>query len=464
MALGETLDLTTLPAYPVAELPLWNWQAAFLPGAADWQAWLIRAAAQLLREPRITVAQLMRTTTGDSGGAPQVISLDASQTLRIGRALENDVVLPQATVTRQHAELRWRDGAPWLVDLGGGLGTVVNGAKAQPNSPVELTDGAEFVIFPYRFQLKLVREWVPVTQVAITQAQQAIRTRTEFAAGHSRGWIQFPLAVHAAAERICLAIEEPLLNALTDRMLAPLERFALPHSQRVWHELLVLGALAEANRSRIAIGHLTLCEDILSDADTRGIECRALIDVGGERGAISCFLPWPALAGLREIWTGSSEPNLAEQVMLPVAVSCGRVELSLREQGALEPGDVVLYEAAAAVLFPGSGRAGWTAEQINETQFAMKKKLDRRVHMTDATQPLTEIADLNLTVEILVGQKEMSIREAEALTPGAVIDLERGALDPVRLAVNGRVIGSGQLVNVSGRLGVRIVEWAGGAA
>ena len=461
---------------------MWNWQAAFLPDLNQWQTWLCRAAAQMLREARIGTAQLVRTTTGEP---PQAISLDRLEPLRIGRAAENEVVLPPVTVGRQHAELRWEGDGLWLVDLGSSLGTVVNGVKAQPNLPVELVDGGEFVIFPYRFQVKLVREWVAVEQVTIGLARQSIRDRGAFLADHAVGWSRFLLRAHGSPERICLAAEDALLDALTGRLLAPLDEaaFALPGSRRAWREVLVLGALAEANRGLLSPGHLTLVDGCPVDApglaDVRGIEYRAVLDLAGVRGAISCFLPFAALAALQECWKGQSRPTLAGQAPVCLSVSGGRVPLTLAEQRAIEAGDVILYEPSPALLFPGgaggsgNGREGgngsgsdrgWLAEQINDRQFVLKKKFDRSMQMTDTAEPLTDIGDLTINLEILIGQKEISLRDAGALAPGAVIDLERDPNDPVRLAVNGRTIGKGQLVTVDGRWGVRIVEWCGGQA
>lgn len=454
MPLAAAIDVTTLPAFRAEELPLWNWQAAFLPDARDWREWLSAAAGALLREPRIAVAQLSRATAGETA---QVIALEPGRALRIGRATENDVVLEQATVTRQHAEVRWDNGSPWLVDLGSGMGTMVKGAKIPPNVPVELADGAEFVIFPYRFVLKLTREWAPVREVALHQTRQTVRSQAEYLADHTRGFASFVFRT-PAGERLSLAVEEALLAALTRRMLAPLgvEESAL--TRRAWHELLVLGAVAEANRGLLPTGHLTLCKGGLPGDEVRGVECRALLEVAGERGVVTCFLPFPLLEALRVECPRREVVTLADRASLAFPVSRGRVTLTLREQRSLEPGDVVLYDAAPALLWPGDDRRGWALRESGEAHFQVANAMERRDVMTE---PLADIGDLSLTVEIVLGQKQMTIREAGALAPGAVIDLERTADEPVRLAVNGQVIGAGHLVTVDGRLGVRIAEWTG---
>lgn len=63
-------------------------------------------------------------------GEARTRRLDAAE-LRIGRALDNDIVLPDPSVSRRHAEIR-RHGAGWLVrDLGSTNGVVVNQQRAE---------------------------------------------------------------------------------------------------------------------------------------------------------------------------------------------------------------------------------------------------------------------------------------------------------------------------------------------
>jgi predicted component of type VI protein secretion system len=55
--------------------------------------------------------------------------------VRIGRASDNDLVIPQARVSRYHAQLR-RVETTWLVyDLGSTNGTFVNAERLEPERP-----------------------------------------------------------------------------------------------------------------------------------------------------------------------------------------------------------------------------------------------------------------------------------------------------------------------------------------
>jgi phage tail-like protein len=93
-------------------------------------------------------------------GASLVVSLDgtvvqtvtlSARPLRIGRLPENGLVLPDASVSRQHAEVRLEeDGrAVTVVDLGSSGGTTIAGATLLADQPYKLEDGMVVRIGPY---------------------------------------------------------------------------------------------------------------------------------------------------------------------------------------------------------------------------------------------------------------------------------------------------------------------------
>jgi ABC-type multidrug transport system ATPase subunit len=74
---------------------------------------------------------LMRTTSSQYREPAQVRNLGGAQVLRIGRAPENDMVIADLRVSRQHAELRSAGGAYEIVDIGSRSGTYVNGQRVE---------------------------------------------------------------------------------------------------------------------------------------------------------------------------------------------------------------------------------------------------------------------------------------------------------------------------------------------
>jgi len=69
---------------------------------------------------------------------------------------------------------------------------------------------------------------------------------------------------------------------------------------------------------------------------------------------------------------------------------------------------------------------------------------------------------MDVTVEL--GRTRMSVRELLALTPGAVLELDRAAGSPADLLVNGRLIARGEVVVVDEDFGLRVTEIVGNNA
>jgi type III secretion system YscQ/HrcQ family protein len=68
---------------------------------------------------------------------------------------------------------------------------------------------------------------------------------------------------------------------------------------------------------------------------------------------------------------------------------------------------------------------------------------------------------LPLQVVFDVGNCEMSFAELQQLRPGNVIPLASRMPELVRVSVNGRVIASGELVEIDGKIGVLLARIAG---
>ncbi len=78
----------------------------------------------------------------------------------------------------------------------------------------------------------------------------------------------------------------------------------------------------------------------------------------------------------------------------------------------------------------------------------------------------TDAADLNLDVildvpvalSLEVGRTRMPIRNLLQLNRGSVIELERGAGEPLDVYVNGTLIAHGEVVVINDRFGVRLTD------
>ncbi|MBK7860058.1 MAG: type III secretion system cytoplasmic ring protein SctQ [Archangiaceae bacterium] len=69
--------------------------------------------------------------------------------------------------------------------------------------------------------------------------------------------------------------------------------------------------------------------------------------------------------------------------------------------------------------------------------------------------------DIPLQVAVELARVPISAEEVVALKVGQVIDLNRVAGEPIDLSVNGKIVARGELVEVDGNLGVRVLSLAG---
>lgn len=71
---------------------------------------------------------------------------------------------------------------------------------------------------------------------------------------------------------------------------------------------------------------------------------------------------------------------------------------------------------------------------------------------------LDMLSNIPLHITVQLGETQLLLKELMALGPGAVIELERPAGEPIDLLVNGVPVGRGDVVVVNEQFGLRITE------
>ncbi|MET0288044.1 MAG: flagellar motor switch protein FliN [Pseudoxanthomonas sp.] len=71
---------------------------------------------------------------------------------------------------------------------------------------------------------------------------------------------------------------------------------------------------------------------------------------------------------------------------------------------------------------------------------------------------LDMILDVPVALTLEVGRTRMPIRNLLQLSQGSVIELERGAGDPLDVYVNGTLVAHGEVVVINDRFGVRLTD------
>jgi predicted component of type VI protein secretion system len=116
-------------------------------------------------------------------GAQRTVEL-AQRDLRIGRAPENDLVLPDPTkgVSRMHAELRFEGGRYVIIDLNSQNGTWVDGNRIQR---AEIAPNSQIEIGPYRLSMQGAATGPAATDTQVGRAVPEVKTATLVTAGVS---------------------------------------------------------------------------------------------------------------------------------------------------------------------------------------------------------------------------------------------------------------------------------------
>jgi type III secretion protein Q len=175
-------------------------------------------------------------------------------------------------------------------------------------------------------------------------------------------------------------------------------------------------------------------------ASALGIELEVV--AGTVTGHARLLLPHRALGALR----GAPPDDCAAPV--PVSVRSGRAPLTRDELGALAEGDVVLLDApgprpADALVLPGGARFGG---RFGEGCFEVEE-----VGMTERN------GEVAVLLEVELARVEVPLSELARLKPGVALPLAIDRRGLVTLRVGERAVARGELVDVEGVIGVRIV-------
>ncbi len=73
-------------------------------------------------------------------------------------------------------------------------------------------------------------------------------------------------------------------------------------------------------------------------------------------------------------------------------------------------------------------------------------------------EPLVDVDELPIRLVFVAGETEVPLRRLQRMAPGYVFELREPVDAHVEVRANGRAVASGELVDVDGRVGVRILE------
>jgi flagellar motor switch/type III secretory pathway protein FliN len=348
---------------------------------------------------------------------------------------------------------------------------------------------------------------------------EVLETREEESAPADSPRAYVRVAVEPWEARAVVVVEAAFASAVVDLMLggdgassADVPR-ALSTAERAVFEFLCAQLLAALNEEagEPLFRLETLTDETGAAGNGRAIVTKVRARLGQTAGVVRLVYGNEVLAALDELRSpllarGDADGDVEKLARYrtfcagaEVSLVVGETEVDPASLAGLEPGDVVLVErvfgewgpgtargtlrarvgAGDNVLVVGASRSAESSESSEE--FALRLLVEEvsasearggadagRLRMEDESE-LTEesgaeaglLDNLLLTVRVELPARRISLEELTRLRAGQILELDCRATDPVELVADGRRVATGELVDIEGRLGVRVTRLAG---
>ncbi|MCK5810227.1 MAG: FliM/FliN family flagellar motor switch protein [Cocleimonas sp.] len=142
----------------------------------------------------------------------------------------------------------------------------------------------------------------------------------------------------------------------------------------------------------------------------------------------------------------------------------GTAALSILELHQLEVADVILLESAEKLI-----NHELSIRLVSGERFSARAEDSKLTVMTGVRKMSDEnrddnvanMGDLPVKLTFDIGELVLPFNQVESLTSGYVINLEKPFAEIVKIRSQNRVIGTGELVDINGKVGVRIISLFG---
>lgn len=465
MSAAAPLDIRRLEGWSRSEAEAWNALLAALPGRNDWDSWLADTAAQTLSRPAGSRPTLTVSKVVESDEQPIEHVLEGERTV-LGREAECDIVLPEKVITKQHAAISVADGRYYLEDLGSAMGVFRRHKQLVPREPVELSDGDEFSIFPYAFRFRVESLWTADDDVALGTTETEVAVWKDFEALAGPGQLIFPLRVEPAGQSLYVQLDVALAADLIGGMLpnpnGGAEAAGRLHVDRALLELLLLAVVDRLGERLDGDLRVSLGGESGGGAAwplMRGVSVSTSLLIHSKARGLRLFLPFRTVEKMR--YTPTLQAVADEAVSWRCRVSVASEQYQADDLAELEAGDVLLPAQRVLLHLPGDRSGVWecAAEDDAYGSLRLEKFVGTELDLSDQAPSPETLDELPVELDVVIGEKRLTMAEIRALAEGSVIELDRASDAPVELWTNGVRAGRGELVEVDGRLGVKVTEW-----
>lgn len=479
----ERATFQKLRKYTFSQVALINAYARLFESAASWDRWIEETLQEVLEVPcglRLEITQASEL----HGEQPQTYTFEKRE-IFIGRTNDNDIALPLRSISRRHARIVERDGSYHIEDLESASGTYVNRHKLEIGHLRRLTEGDEVLIFPYTFRVNPRESWVPDKEVEISYSRPFAQTSTaEFASGLGSDVCFFQLALHPDMGRALLAVTRPFFKLILSRLTRD-NVSELVETDSALFEFVVVRVLERINRElRFPFECRMAVNKDLGLQNESGVALELAVRLAKVHGSVQIFLPHSFLNKAQNTAPPKLPAGANEYLTWQIMVCIGFVDITADDLDDIEPEDTLICTPQMELILPahGTSECGWylLRDDNNPRRFVVKGFFERSVLMEDDTNLQTEadqekvepdhtetastvdFAALPVRIHVVLSQVELSLRDLEGLTEGSVIELDAENTGAVQLVANGKVLGTGDLVEVDDHLGVQITRWRRG--
>jgi flagellar motor switch protein FliN len=151
-------------------------------------------------------------------------------------------------------------------------------------------------------------------------------------------------------------------------------------------------------------------------------------------------------------------PMVSSVVPQAQAVAPGRTGPTLGGQAAGAGAGGSAAPAGLAEAGDAAGAARRADSKVPVHRAAFENLSDRGAGGDMLPAGISLLLDVPLHMTVELGRTRRTIREVLSITPGAVVELDRLAGEPVDVLVNGKLLGKGEVVVINENFGVRITD------
>jgi type III secretion system YscQ/HrcQ family protein len=422
-------------------------------------------------------------------GKPQYYSFKQS-TVLIGRSTESNILLKSPLVSKKHTEIVRRGVEFFLRDLNSNNGTFLNQVKLSPGGEVVLKNDDVVKVEPFELVISIPQD---IGKRPLQIKLDSIRSRKGQAFSN---YVFVFFQVQPAGQTGVMAIEINVARWMVQKIITGQKETPLTPWTEIETgllEYLVAKVLSTVNQSsqnaRLVLQSVEREEGAFQDWIAANPSVAELsFGTESEIGMIYAFLYLPiAVLSSPPPSNGMEFLRKAEWIRKTVhdfSVNLGETHLPADQIALLEPGDILLVDKSRIKLENGdpTGKAEIHGDVLRRgvigvslvcAEDAICKLNVESLYqeglkaMTDATKKEEEsqseagegvLASVEIPIVIEFARLKYTLDEMAGIREGQIIELKKSQPDLVDLSVDGKVIASGKLVDIEGKLGVRILK------